>query len=91
MKRFFYDENEIHDEEFAYIHIKKRKFKDLDFNAMGATCVYICPHEFIEADIKKPITLEIINQYNHYYGRIYEDLEKNFIRKLKGKFKSAFR
>ena len=91
VKRFFYDENEIHDEEFAYIHIKKRKFKDLDFNAMGATCVYICPHEFIEADIKKPITLEIINQYNHYYGRIYEDLEKNFIRKLKGKFKSAFR
>lgn len=90
VKRFYIEKDGTHEEEFAYIHVKKRKFKELDFDAKTAMCVYICPHKFVEADSKKKITKKHIQIFNHYYGRVYEYFESKFLRKVAARIKKKF-
>jgi hypothetical protein len=90
VKRFYLKKGNLCEEDFAYIHVKKRKFAELNFDPKDVACVYISPHKFTEADSKQKITKKLIQFYNHNYGKIYEFFESKILRKAMARLERLF-
>ncbi|MBR6208114.1 MAG: hypothetical protein IKQ69_03870 [Oscillospiraceae bacterium] len=69
------------DEEFLYIHIKKRRYAVPSEEVLRADSFYITPDSF--AVKNGPVTGRDFRIYNPNHGAIYEVLEKHFIMKLR--------
>lgn len=84
--RYYVDEGLIRRDEFAYIHLQKRKFK----NTLKDTEYYaITPNEFVR--LQGDIQMSIIKELNPFHGTLYERIEHvlksyrfRITRKLKG-------
>lgn len=75
--RAFENNGIIEQDEFVYIHFKRRKNLINYVDNQNAESFYICNKGFISKKIGLP-SLNDIKQYNKYYGAIYELLEKNY-------------
>lgn len=88
IKRYYIENEKVLEEDFAYIHIKKRKFEEPQFDIREAETIYICPDKFVRASAEEKIDKKMIQKYNHNYGRLYEYLEYRIFRKIKARLKS---
>lgn len=80
--RFYEKDKAIKEEEFPYIHFKRRK--EIQGNMTGISFFAITKNGFIA--MKKNPDIEFINKYNPYPGRCYETCE-NIIYMIKIKMK----
>lgn len=91
--RSYYLDSKIQDEEFIYIHFKKRKMDILDLEENKTVSFYISSNGFYEKFSKK-VKLEDIDKYNHFSGKIKEKAEisifnlKIILETIKNKFKN---
>lgn len=83
--RAYIKDGELCYEPFMYVHIKKRKFKDISFDMDKAEAFYITSDEFICRDINEKISKETIKKYNPYYGAVYEWLEYDYLSRIRAK------
>ncbi len=71
------------DEEFLYIHIKKRRYAAPSEAVLRADSFYITPDTFV---VKTgPVTGRDFHAYNPNHGAVYEELEKRYIMKIRRK------
>ena len=85
--RYYVNRKEILCDEFMYIHIKKRKFDNLEGNILNSNVFLITPHKFVSISDNNEISIKLIKSMNPYYGYIYEFFEGTILKKLKAKIK----
>lgn len=86
--RTYIENGELKEEEFIYIHFKKRPFKKENFDIFSADAFYICPDGIIYKE-NKNTTEKDIDRYNPYPGKLTELFQYIIfrIRKFKRLFK----
>lgn len=83
--RAYIQNGKFHYEPYMYIHIKKRKMKDIAFDIKKADAFYITSDELIVRDTKEIINKKLIKELNPYPGALYEWFEYKYLRRLRGK------
>jgi len=81
--RAYLDKNGLHEEEYQYIHFKKRPDFTVEFDIFSTDAFYITKMGFFKKESEA--TKSVIQSFNPYKGRIYEKFEK-----LINKFKIRF-
>lgn len=84
--REYIHHNIVKREEYIYIHIKKRKFEDMNNEILSSDQFYINSHQFIIKQDEK-INKILIQKQNHCYGKMYELVERTIINRIKNRFK----
>lgn len=80
--RSFIKDDRVEEEEFIYIHIKKRKYAD--YSCVQGSAFYINPDNFAFKPNNEKVTKTIIQCNNPFKGVVYEWLEmKGVFRRLK--------
>lgn len=71
--RAFFDHGKLHEEEYQYIHFKKRANFEVKFDTDKENAFYITKYGFIPKH--GAVTEEIIGKYNPYRGELFERFE----------------
>ena len=83
VKRYYLENGTVRSEEFLYIHLKKRAFSPLAFDAKTAKCVYITPNALLEAN-GAPDGAAIV-KLNPYRGALWDQLQQKYRWRIKTK------
>ena len=73
-----------------YIHLKKRRFENIDDNFLNSDCYYISPNQFVASCGNEQINKKMIQKLNPYHGCIYEIIEGILLRRLLARSKRIF-
>lgn len=76
--RSYVDNGMIYNEEYIYIHLKKRKYKGTDKNFSYIKSIIVTPDKLEVCDQPINILKEDIKRLNPYKGALYELLEEKF-------------
>ncbi len=88
--RSYIKDGQLKEEEFLYIHFKKRHFSREAFDVLSADAFYICPSGLVKKESTET-TIADIEKYNPHPGKLYEAWEtvayeiKHFFFRLKRK------
>lgn len=85
--RYFYQHGELRSEEFMYIHLKKRKFENIDDDLLSSDFFCISPNRFVAFSGDEQISKKKIQELNPNYGCIYEKIEGIFLKRLLSRIK----
>lgn len=94
--RTYIENGELKEEEFIYIHFKKRPFEKEKFDIFAADAFYVCPDGILYKENKETTEADI-DKYNPYPGKpteLYEAVRfqiKNFFKHVKNKLKKLHR
>lgn len=69
--RTYIENGQLKEEEFIYIHFKKRHFSREAFDVFSADGFFICPDGIVKKE-NSSTTMADIEKYNPYPGKIYE-------------------
>ncbi len=83
--RAYIQDGKLYYEPYMYIHIKKRKIKDVSFDIEVADAFYITSDELIIRDTNEAIDKALIKRLNPYRGAFYEWFEYKYLRRLRGR------
>lgn len=73
--RAYCKNGELHEEEYIYIHFKKRDFSKESFNVFEENAFFITPDGFFVKNAQEEVTISDIEKYNSYPGKIKEICE----------------
>jgi len=84
--RTYFIKDKRYDEEYIYIHFKRRNFKAPDCDINVTSCYYITPKGFIGRN--SDITINDVNSMNPFMGILYEWVEARIFYYIKSYYKA---
>jgi len=81
--RSYLIKQDIYNEEFIYIHLKKRRYGKPTYDFNSIKTIIITPDELICSNQPININRNMIYKLNRYYGKCYEWFELVFFSKMK--------